>query len=543
VSLTHQGVEYLQRKATENLIHFVIQKYGVKQSDLQDQYLQFARDDTSALNTHQQLRDIIGTRYARFNPDTARGAWGGVNLDQYRQDAYWIPQSLSNALDRLNRPKSNLAAMFDKATQTFRIAVVGLSPRTQLYNVLGGATMVTGQAGPGVWRYWTEAGQILKDPSMLDNETVRSAIGSMKRDFLDSDIGKAQATTSYLFGRSVRRMYDDAIGSGAITKTRTALGKVAEASFDLNGFFDDRYRVMAYLYGYDKALTRGMSEEAARLAGEQLLTKSMMDWMSMSPIERDVLKSIFPFYGFMRHAIGYVLRYPFDHPLRAAVLGAFGRAEQEDLGGLPLSHLAMVPVPFLDADKAGSKLMMSLGAVNPFGDVANMLTVAGFVGATNPVISTLLESVGVDSTGSAELYPTMRFDPDTGRLNAVHPNLLMSFAQNTIPQSAVLFAAMGANQDFNDRVKSDPAGAMRSLLSAVGLPPIPRTVNPSAEFFKTELNRLRDVRAVKNDALRTGDWSTAANYSPSPRSWRSSRPRPRPRSPRMRRRHPSRCSN
>lgn len=511
VSITHQGMEMLQRTATENMIHYVMQKYGIRQGDLQETYLPYVNTERS-LNVHQQMRDIVGTRYARFNPDTARGNWGGVNLDQYRQEVVFIPQSLQSALDRLNRPKSNLAQVMDPVTKTFRIAVVGLSPRTQLYNILGGATMITGQAGLGVWKYMSQAREAMRNPEILNNEVMRAEMGSMTREFLDSDITKANAVTSYLFGRSARRLAEQADAAGLFSQSKSFLNGVAEKSFALNGYFDDLYRTMAYLYGYDKSITRGMAEETAKLAGEQLMRKSMMDWVSLSPVERDILKSIFPFYGFMRHAIGYVLRYPFDHPLRAAVLGAFGHAELNDLGGLPLSHLAMVPVPGSEKNADGTRQYLSLGAVNPFGDVANMMTVAGFVGALNPVISTMLESVGVASNGTAELYPTMRYDPDTGRLNAVHPNLLEAFAQNTIPQTAILTAALGINRDFNERMVRDPQGALRTLLSSAGMPPLPRDININQEFFKAELNRLQSVASVRNTALKSGDWGDASQY-------------------------------
>lgn len=513
VALTHQGMEFLTKQATEQLIQHVIQRYGIPQYELQDRFAPFIdRTGEASLTRQQQIRDIAGARYKRFNPDTARGSWGGVALDPYRQESWFIPAPLHDALHRLNAPKGAFTSIMDPVSKLFRVSVVGLSPRTQLYNILGGAVMLLGQGGRDAFKFWGEARRLMRDPSLIENETVRATLGSMEREFLDSDLGRAHAVTSYMFGRTARRMLDQAMESGVVQRTRSFLNTAAEGSFHLNGYFDDLYRTMAYLVGREKGAAAGLGHVAAEAAGEEMMRKVMMDWASLSPIERDVLKSVFPFYGFMRHALGYVMKYPIDHPLRASVLSAFGRAEVDDLGGLPLSFLAMVPVPFMGKDKRGGRMMLQLGAVNPFGDVANMMTVAGFIGATNPVISTLFDSVGLTNSGKADLYPSLRFNPDTARLDMVQANPLMSFATNTVPQSEILFTMFGLNRQFNDRARHDPAGAMRQLVSASGLPPMPRTVDFNQEYFKAELNRLRDVQTVRADALKSGNWNEALGY-------------------------------
>lgn len=511
VSLTHLGVERLQRTAAENLIHFVVERYGVKQADLQGNFLPYVKPD-GVLNVHQQMRDIVGHRYERFDPDARGVTWGGPAMDIYRQDQVFIPQGLAKALQKLNAPKPQILSTMDAATKLFRLSVVALSPRAQVYNILGGAVMVMGEGGPEIFKYMNDARRMRDNPELIMNPNVRADMGSANREFLDSNLGKAHAATSYLYGKSLRRMVDQSAESGFLARASDKISGVAEWSLKMNGHIDDMYRVMAYQYGYDKALTKGMSRAAAEVAGEELLRKTMMDWMAATPIERDIIKSIFPFYGFMRHAIRYVLRYPFDHPLRAAVVGAFGRAEMDDLGGLPMNLLAMVPMPFTEKSADGTQMHLSLGALNPFADVANMFTMAGWLSASNPVISTVLESVGVDSMGQAELYPNLHFDPETGRVAATHPNLLMSFAQNTIPQTQILFTALGMNQDFNDRARRDPSGAVRSLVSAIGLPPVPRPINLPQEFFKTELARQKSLSQVQTEALRSGDWSRARGY-------------------------------
>jgi hypothetical protein len=61
----------------------------------------------------------------------------------------WIPQSTYKNLKALADPKTIAGGLFDPITKTFRIATVGLSIRTQIYNIIGGAVAAEMQA-PGV---------------------------------------------------------------------------------------------------------------------------------------------------------------------------------------------------------------------------------------------------------------------------------------------------------------------------------------------------------------------------------------------------------
>jgi len=234
-----------------------------------------------------------------------------------------------------------------------------------------------------------------------------------------------------------------------------------------------------------------------------------MGGTGIAPFERNMLKAIFPFYGFMNQAVRYVMRFPVDHPSRAEIVGAFGRTEAEDSKVLPSSFLSALF--FGDTSSDGSRRALNTAPINPFGDVANMFTLAGFLSATNPVIGTALESVGL-VRGEAELYPTLRYDPETGRLTAVHGNPLLKLVENTIPQTAVLTALLGVNAEFRDRLQRDPAAASRFLRSAAGLPILSRNWNIPAEIAKAETARGKSEDSARNEALRSGDWTQALRY-------------------------------
>jgi hypothetical protein len=114
--------------------------------------------------------------------------------------------------------------------------------------------------------------------------------------------------------------------------------------------------------------------------------------------------------------------------------------------------------------------------------------------------------------GSAELYPSLRFSPESGRLEGVRTNPLIAAVQNTIPQSEILLSLLGASTEFNRRIQTDPASAVRTLASAGGLPVLWRNFSVPQEVYRTELARIDSQDNTLNDALKSGNWQNANRY-------------------------------
>lgn len=520
VAVSHQAMEILHRRASEEALDHILSQYGISERDLRAQYGIQARDvaEKDALwGFEGQLKQLIERKYAPVNLKDIGFNWKSARLSKYDQNRVYIPRALHDVLGEIAMPRKPFGGqLVEGMSRLFRISVVGLSPRTHLYNLLGGATMLMGETGPGAFRYGRQALAWARNPELITAESLRRVIGSQRRIMEDFDklnlaserMKKAEAMSNIAGGRTLGRLWREVQESKVADKGRQLIDK----SYGLNAQMDDMYRTMAFLYGYDKSITRGLSKDAAERAGMEMLQRSMMDWASLTPIERSVMKSIFPFYSFMNHAIRYVFRYPVDHPLRAGVLAAFGRAQQEDLDGLlPDRFLSLFTFGGLSDE--GTMKGLSLTAVNPFGDVANMLTFTGFLSATNPAVATVLESVGLIQ-GEAELYPTLYFNPETGRLDGRRTNPLMNLATNVVPQSDLLFSLAGANARFNEQLQRDPAAALRTMMSAGGLPVLTR-MGPLGEIpvveetFKAELARQDAQDIALNEALRSGDWQNA----------------------------------
>lgn len=537
VAVSQQAAEYVSRRASEMVAEQIAAKYGTPEATLRELVAPEARE-LMARNPRLALEDAfneaLGRTHRLFNPEELGYNWGGARLSAIDQSKVWVPKAAYENLKALHNPRSTLGGFLDPTTRLFRISVTGLSPRIHLYNILGGASMLAAEAGPRAFGQMRAARQLLRDPDALkamaitDPEFVR-ALGGQAQFFKDIDFTRPSARTAlrryaetpeavdatrqYLFGRTLRRLTDQSrvsVGGTVAGKVTGGLEQAAKWSYDLNGKVDDMYRAAAYLSGKERGVARGLSTEAAQRAGMELARRSLMDYASLTAFERNVVRSIFPFYSFTRFAIGYVLRYPFDHPLRASVMSAVARAELEDAGDTLPSRL--LGTLFLgDMDDQGKQTGLNIAPINPFGDVANMMTLQGFVGSANPVISTVLEAIGVDR-GTAELYPTLRYDPESGRMSAVHRNPLVALAENTIPQSQILTGILGLNKDFSRQLRSDPQSALRTMISAGGVPILWREYNVPQEEYKAELARGNSQDAAVQDAQASGEWSEALRY-------------------------------
>lgn len=515
VSLSHQGMELLRRDVMETSIGAMVNRFGVDQAELIQRYTPAARvaqQMKPTVSFEEHLNRLIRQDYRKFDP----GAFvkSGA-LNQFNPEQTFLPRTVIDNIERSMNPATyRLTSVLDPITGAFRTSLLPLSPRWHLYNILGGGIMLGARTGPKAFTYANEARQLLSALKSGDLKTVQKRLPRDMVLGLGGTVREA-AELNLAAGKTLGRLWNE------VRQSRPALGeagdkfgrgfkRVTDKSFEVNQWFDDGYRVMGYLYGYDKALTKGMSKAAAEKTGIELARKMIQQWDEYTPIERQVLRHIFPFYGFTQHLIRYAMKYPFDHPVRASIMGGIARNEIEDLGtGLPTSFLNAFFIG--DQDENGNQRAISLQGLNPFSDVANMMTLAGFASATNPLIGTALEQMGIEG-GKLELYPNLRYDSTTGQMTAVQENPLVNFAHNVIPQTQVLTSLLGVSSEFKELLRTDPAAAMRSLRSQAGLPIITRVYDVPSEYFKAETRRGDAERDAKNDALRSGNWSYANRF-------------------------------
>jgi hypothetical protein len=122
-----------------------------------------------------------------------------------------------------------------------------------------------------------------------------------------------------------------------------------------------------------------------------------------------------------------------------------------------------------------------------------------------------LRQIGV-TRGEAELYPTLRYNAETGRMEAVRPNVLTDLLMSAAPRVGLLASLTGLNPDYNELRTRDPDAANRSLLAQAGIPRLWREFNVPQEMMRAELTRYQVSQDVLNDALKSGNWAEAMRY-------------------------------
>lgn len=519
LALTHQAGEMLQKRYSEMFVEQVIDSVGKTEAQLRQELADAVNWRMSldpSLDFEGHLQQMIRRGWEKFNPDEAGHSWGGVRLDKYRQEDWYIPKAVADNLHRYAKPPSILSSLTDPLTKAFRYNVIGLSASVIVNNFFSNAVAMMAESGPRPFKHWNAAREWLRNPELIPNEQLKAMIlaevphmESLSRDaWLQSRVGQR-----FMTGFNAGKAFQESVFTRTAGSMKDKLDAVVRKSLEAQRWGDNVYRAMQYMDEVERGVLKGKTRAEAENAALELVRRTFVDYTSFTPIERSAMRTIVPFYSYMGHAARFIARYPLDHPLRASVAAQLAEAERERLGALPGSFLSMVPLPFGfgDMDSDGKRNMLALRPFDPFGDISDLLSVAGWMSAMNPLIQTALQQVGV-VRGEAELYPTLRYDPETGRMRAVHGNMLTDLFHNTMPRAGLITSLLGLNPAHNELRSRDPDAANRQLVSMAGLPRVWRQVDVPREMTQAEISRDRAATDVRNEALRTGNWREALRY-------------------------------
>lgn len=535
VALTHEATELLLSRATTQFLDEVESMWGKSLDSVREEFAGAARrrwEKDPSVPYLEHLNTLINERYVKHNRNDLFKSFGskpptalhGVRTKLAAElgdgsgvvDEIYIARPVAANLTRLKPFEAKgLAGLGDSTLNVFRTAVLPLSPRWHVNNIIGGAIMLAATTNPlTVWAHLGTAIKIIKGDRAGIPTELRRVLGTANRDIIE---------INYMGGRTARRLWDDVQShfeangregtANAIQGARDAGSRIVKGSFDANAFVDDMYRTMAYLYGKSNAERGGLTEAAAQSAGLNLARRTLQAWDEITPLERTILRSVFPFYGFTQHILRFTAKYPFDHPVRTAILSNVARAELEDLGtGLPQSFLELIP--FGKADANGNQMAISSRGLSPFTDVADFFTLSGWTGSLNPLISTVLQQAGVDKmTGNAELFPNLRYDPSSGQLTAAGGNFATNLVTNIIPQSRVVAAMAGFSNEYDELARTNPDSARRLIQSQLGLPVNLRVFNEPQELMTQEVRRYQDQERAFSEAITSGDYDYAQEFS------------------------------
>lgn len=533
VALTHQAYEWLNRRGSEQFIDDIAGMYGMDELSLRERFYPMAEKKAalSGKGVEEELTHLMRREYAPFEPRQFV-TWPGARISP-KAERMWVPKGVRRNIERMHVPPGErISGVLDPVMKVFRTSLLPLSPRWHVYNMVGNSVMLLARTDPTVLKYFGQARKALKEGTLPTELPLGSSLAPMAEwafDWSDT-ITKAR--------RGDRVAKQQMVGAGLQVKAgmkwrqwmdqlapaRDKFGNVVQKSYDWNMRVDDMGRAMAYLYNTDKALTKGLSKEAAQARGIALTRRIFQNWDEITPLERTIMRFIFPFYSWTSHILKYVMSYPADHPIRTSVMASFARNEIEDMGtGLPERFMSLFNIGSPDVNgKVGA---INLSGLNPFEDTANWFSLAGFLAGEdgnlaavtsnlNPIFSAVLSSVGVDPMkGNAEMYPNLRYNPDTGRIEAQAQNPVVSAINAIMPQSRLLTNIATGNDEWKELLRSDPDAASRMIQSTLfQFPAVYRTYNPTEERIDAEVARIDDQSRARREALKSGNFDAMNAY-------------------------------
>ncbi len=424
----------------------------------------------------------------------------------------FVPKAVNEALTRLYNPhiKTGMGKAYDQAIGVFRTAVLPLSLRWHVTNAAGMVAMVGAEVGPvGMMKYWKDA------QGMVKNHTLPVELGQPgifgERGFKAT---QADAFFDLRKGQDLHNMLNSSQFGDYAAKLGKPLGQVIDKSYRVANLVDHMGTALGYLYGEGKATAKGLTKAEAHQAGVEMAQRVMYDWDAITPVERQIVKAVFPFYGWTKTISKYVMKYPMNHPFRASFVSNLGRAELEDQkSGIPEQYRQLLTFGKKDAE--GTQKGFDVKRFNPFSDVASIFTLGGLLGQTNPFINGTLQAIGINrQTGAASAFPQTVFNPRTGRQEAVHKNPLEVIAQNFVPQSNVLFRLLGMESKEAQRLKAtNPEAYRMQFWQALGIP-APQNVNMSKIAAQSEIQRFQALTANINAIVKSGDFDKLRAYGP-----------------------------
>lgn len=550
IALNQEGLDLIRKRGVDAFLDEIASR-GTTRAQLTQDLLplaerRYAANPSIPLASH--LDSLISSRWVKWDPGSFTYSGGSQVFSPGTTGDIYVPRTISENIQRMfTPPLPKLTAASDPIMRAFRTSVLPLALRWQVNNLVSGA-LVLGVNDPAAFLQLPRAiRQVRGDRKLLRGEIEAaegaaegaartrsnlagappSTIGSQPSEIRAWDVrvtkdspftDRLHAARNYALGRTFARWADQARQHRLLSSETSPsyFRSTVEKSYDLNQFVDEVVR-MSIGESQLKRLGRqgGKSRELMEAETATRIRKTFQAWDEMTPIERSVIRAVIPFYGFASYATRFALRYPFDHPFRASILNSIARAELEDsMTGLPEYLRDMI---FLgDKDAKGHQRALNINPFNPYSGVPSMFTLSGLLGQLAPQYTAALESIGIDvQQGGPQLYPEMRYDPESGRLVAdPSGNYLSNLFGNVSPQLQGVMAILGRNEDFNSLLARDPQAAGRQLLSDFGIPVLFRDVAVDDALVKAEMARLEDMETAKREALKSGDIGGLLNAYP-----------------------------
>lgn len=506
-----ESLKKIQQGARQTAVNTIANAYGKSETYLKAQYGEQAAQ--LAADTGADVNDAFHAILQREGLNEFRPHQVVPGTKAIEGERLYVPETVNQVLTRMFNPhlKTGIGSVYDKAMGLFRTAVLPLSVHWHLVHTTGMLGLLAADTGPSVFKYAREAYQMAHDgtvPHEISQLSDLNAKDIMSGKFLSED-----QSWNLMKGKELQDMLNGNKFKDYAAQVGKPLDKLITGSYRVSGMIDRMGGAMAYLYGRDKALGEGLTEAEGHAVGIKQANGILHDWDGMTPVERQVIRSVFPFYGWMKTIGKYVLKYPVNHPLRTSIMTNFAKVELEDAkSGIPEEYRNYFL--FGKPNSKGDQKAAYISRLNPFSDVTSMFTLGGLLSQTNPFIGGILDAVGINpQTGAGQAFPHVVYNPMTGKQEAAHQNAIESIVQNFVPQETAISRLLGVQSKDQQALKlTNPNAYANEFWSSLGLPAL-RTVNMPKVAAQAEINRQQALIPTLDGIIKSGNFGQLRNYN------------------------------
>lgn len=436
------------------------------------------------------VQKFIDKNYAEYNPE--KYGITRADLKMLPGETRYLPRNLVKSLDTFYPDQGPLSTI-RKAYQ---------SPlRVWRFSVLAGPRHLTHMTVSGL------AFQMIEEPGILPSwERIKNAAAMARNHGEGMPVGLSRPIEATTYDDLIQLSAGKSIGN-LVKKSGTFMIRAGE-------FMSNMEKSMTYLYGEKIGLDTGMSKAAAEQAGLELANKIHINMDSMTPLERQVIRNVFPFWAFQKQLFKVLLTYPSDHPIRASIMAHLSTQLREEWdNGLPEQFQQYFFTGNLGKDSSITGI--DAHSLNPFRSFGNQFTLAGLLSGSNPFISVTAEALGINSLDAVpELYPGMTYNAQTGKMEATRPGGQWSKLLNTfVPQTGLISDYMDKAYQLRQAQSGNRYNTIDQVMRLLNMPFQPRTIDLAKTRADTETNIYKVSQQWVSDALASGDFGKLSRFN------------------------------
>ena len=379
-AITHPMRQFLQKAALKDFVETYLSKRAVTAEDLMKTLSERFPSQIAALD-RQGLTDFFTEKMKDMNlEEFDTESRFGFKVAKWGEGKVYLDKDLVKAVDKISSSDGFLqGGIIEKGTKLFRFSILGLSPRYTAHIMFGGSFLLALRE-PLSFRFIP---QMLKDmkEGQVDEDTVTSPTNMGTNDWQIASKPKKLAIWNKKVGQDTAHyLGQEGLAEKGIDWRKASpiqwMKVLADKNLRLTSTVTVMQRALAQLEGSARADARGtytdvttgevlkMTPERAAYEGMKNAERVFGNLKRMSPFERDVARTVMPFYGWTKHILNYVLTFPADHPWRAMMLANMAEYDTAHTpGGLPSRYQFLFFLGTPDAQ--GNVTAIDTRAVNP----------------------------------------------------------------------------------------------------------------------------------------------------------------------------------